>query len=53
MRATMLQVMRGERPIPMTMVGPVQIEQPFQPLEELPLSEQPKQLIPSPDGAEN
>jgi len=46
MRATMLQVLRGERPIPITMVGPVQIEQPFQALEELPLAEPPKLSAP-------
>lgn len=35
-RATLLQVLRGERPIPTTMVGPVQVEQPLPALETIP-----------------
>lgn len=38
-RATMLQVLRSERPVPMTMVSPVQVEQPPQAIEELPLQQ--------------
>ena len=29
MRAALLQVMRGERPIPATIVGPIQVDQPL------------------------
>ena len=41
-RATTLQVLKGERPIPMTLVGPVQVAEPLRAVEELPLSEEPK-----------
>jgi hypothetical protein len=35
LRTTLLQVLKGERPIPVTMLGPVQIEEPLKPAEEL------------------
>ena len=35
-RSTLLQVLRGERPIPATMVGPVQVAQPLPSAEILP-----------------
>jgi hypothetical protein len=35
-RTKLLQVLGGERPIPMTMVGPVQVEEPLPAVEELP-----------------
>ncbi len=47
-RASMLQVLRGEHPVPVTMVGPVQVEQPLQAIEEIPIPPQP--LLP-PTGA--
>jgi hypothetical protein len=43
MRTTLLQVLRGERPIPTTMVGPVQVEAPLPAPETLP---QPPALVP-------
>lgn len=36
LRTSLLQVLKGERPIPVTMLGPVQIEEPMKPVEELP-----------------
>jgi hypothetical protein len=53
MRAAMLQVLRGDRPIPMTMVGPVQVAEPLRAVEELPLPEQPKPTILPPVKADN
>ncbi|MBZ5720090.1 MAG: hypothetical protein LAO03_06890 [Acidobacteriia bacterium] len=41
LRETWLQVLNGERPLPMTMVGPIQIDEPMQPVAELPLAQQP------------
>ena len=41
MRAALLEMLNGQRPLPMTMVGPVQVEAPLQPLAELPLAPQP------------
>jgi len=38
MRASTLQVLRGERPVPVTMVGPIQVQEPLQAVEELPPS---------------
>ena len=35
-RQAWLQVLNGQRPLAMTMLGPVQVEQPSQPLQELP-----------------
>ena len=52
MRATMLQVLRGERPIPMTMVGPVHVEEPLQAVQELPAAEQPRLPVPPPVRAD-
>jgi len=43
MRTTLLQVLRGERPIPTTMVGPVQVEAPLPAPETLP---RPPALLP-------
>jgi hypothetical protein len=36
LRTGMLQILNGERPVPVTMVGPVQFEKPLQAIEELP-----------------
>jgi hypothetical protein len=47
-RTTMLQVLRGEHPIPMTMVGPVHVEEPIPAAEELPIRNQP--VLPPPPG---
>ena len=33
MRDAMLQVLRGERPVPVTMVGPIQVEAPIPPVD--------------------
>lgn len=52
MRATMLQVLRGERPIPITMVGPVQVGEPLRAVQELPLAEQPRLPVPPPVRAD-
>jgi len=52
MRTTMLQVLRGEKPIPMTMVGPVQVEEPLQAVQELPLAGQPRLPVPPPVRAD-
>jgi hypothetical protein len=41
MRAALLEMLNGQRPLPMTVVGPVQVEQPMQPVAELPLAQQP------------
>jgi hypothetical protein len=49
MRAAMLQVLQGERPVPVTMVGPVQVEEPLQTLKELPVSHRPALPFPPPD----
>jgi hypothetical protein len=40
MRALLLQVLRGERPVTATMVGPVQVQQPLPAVEELPTIKQ-------------
>jgi hypothetical protein len=40
-RVAWLQVLNGQRPIAMTMLGPVQVEQPMQIVQELPLPPQP------------
>jgi hypothetical protein len=34
-RAALLQVLKGERPVPVTTVGPVQVEEPIKAVEEL------------------
>lgn len=51
MRETLLKVLRGQNPIPVTMVGPVQVEDPLQPAPELPV--QPNRVLPArtDDGA--
>ncbi len=49
-RTSMLQVLRGEHPVPVTMVGPVQVEESLQAIKELPLSQQPV-LLPPPGTA--
>lgn len=36
LRATLLQVLKGERPIPATIVGPVQMEEPLPAVPEIP-----------------
>jgi hypothetical protein len=41
MRAALLELLNGQRPLPMTMVGPVQVEEPMQPVAELPVAPQP------------
>jgi hypothetical protein len=41
LRETWLQVLNGQRPLPMTVVGPVQVDEPMQPVAELPLAQQP------------
>jgi len=46
LRSSLLQVMSGSRPIPVTMVGPVQFEEPLQPAEELPIPTKPALLSP-------
>lgn len=40
MRASM-QVLQGQRPVPVTMVGPIQVEAPLQEVEELPFKQLP------------
>ncbi len=40
-RAALLKMLNGQRPLPMTMVGPVQVEEPLKPLPELSLAPQP------------
>jgi hypothetical protein len=40
-RAALLELLKGQRPLPMTMVGPVQVEPPMQPVAELPQQAQP------------
>jgi hypothetical protein len=40
LRAAWLQVLNGQRQIPMTMVGPIQVDAPMQPVAELPLAAQ-------------
>jgi hypothetical protein len=40
-RQAWLQVLNGQRPLPMTMVGPVQVDAPMPPVAELPLAQQP------------
>ena len=52
-RATMLQVLRGERHIPIGMVGPVHVEEPLPAAEELTLPEQPKLPISAPAKADS
>lgn len=47
-RATLLQVLRGECPVPVTMVGPVSVEEPLKAAEELPAPRQ--SALPSPVG---
>lgn len=47
-RGTLLQVLRGEHPIPVTMVGAVQVEKPFEPVEEIPPRRQPALPPPPP-----
>jgi len=42
-RDAWLQLLNGQRPLPMTMVGPVQVEQPMQLIQELPSAPQPAQ----------
>lgn len=51
MRDTLLKVLRGQSPVPVTMVGPVQVEEPLQPAAELPV--QPNRTLPArtDDGA--
>jgi hypothetical protein len=39
MRKAVLELLTGRRPLPMTMVGPVQVEQPLPLVEELPASQ--------------
>ncbi len=56
-RSGWLQVLNGQRPIAMTMVGPVQVERPLQALDELPLPQAPAQpalppVAPNSDGEE-
>jgi hypothetical protein len=46
-RESLLQVLRGQHPIPMTMVGSVQVEEPLKPIEELTTSQHP--TLPPPD----
>ena len=41
LRETWLQVLNGKRPLPMTVVGPVQVEEPLPLIPELPLAQQP------------
>jgi hypothetical protein len=46
-RKAWLDVLNGQRPLPMTMVGPVQVEEPLNVIEEIPLP--PRQLaVPAP-----
>jgi hypothetical protein len=46
MRASVLQVLQGERPVPVTMVGPLQVEEPLKPVQELPDPKRP--MLPPP-----
>ena len=48
MREAMLQVLRGERPVPVTMVGPVEVREPMQTVEELAIRQQ--SALPPPTG---
>jgi hypothetical protein len=41
-----LQVLNGQRPMPMTMVGPVQVEAPMQPIAELPVVQPARAALP-------
>jgi len=52
MRLTLLQVLRGERPIPTTVVGPVQVEEPLKLVEELLIQEH-SSPIPLPTGQQS
>ena len=40
-RDSLQKVLRGERPVPITMVGPIQVEEPLQAVEELPSLQRP------------
>lgn len=42
-REAWLQMLNGQRPLPVTMVGPVQVEQPMHPVQELPVPPRPVQ----------
>jgi hypothetical protein len=48
-RESCLQVLKGQHPIPVTMVGPIQVEEPLKPIEEITTPQRPV-LPPPTDG---
>ncbi|MFL6310531.1 MAG: DUF6680 family protein [Terriglobales bacterium] len=53
-RKAVLELLTGRRPLPMTMVGPVQVEQPLPLVEQLPEPQQgARPALPPPAGSEN